>query len=714
MKKIVFSILAYFMIGNLHADEGMWLLNMLERLNLQQKGLKLTNEQIYTINESCLKDAVIGLGSEGSPFRFMCTAELVSAKGLVFTNHHCGYEYIQNHSSVDHNYLEDGFWANSYEEELPNDGATASIMVRMEDVSDFILSDVADSMTIADRNKIIDSLETILVDSINKTEDLDASVKAMFEGNQYILFVYKIFKDLRLVGAPPSSIGKFGGDTDNWMWPRHTGDFCVLRIYADKEGNPAPYSEENVPYEPDYYFPVSTKGVKNNDFTMIMGFPGSTDRYLTSYEIDEVVNRSNIDRIKVRTQKLDIIDDFMNKEDSLRISYASKRARISNYWKYFQGQNKSVRQNKVIEKQQAFEDEFVLWLKNNNKDTMFLEDIRTATANTLGQNIAIDYYMETVFFGPDFLYFVYKLHRHLTAIQTNKDSSELVAKEKGEMLKLTELFFQNYNKEVDKALMSEMFQVLYNEVDHVFLPEKFTSYGNKKAGNFTGYVQKLFKKSKISDENILVSYINNDEYESIKSDILYKEMLSLLGKYRSAFASAKNEFRKLDSAKMLYQKLLMEYNPKIIAYPDANSTLRYTYGYVKDYDPMDAVHYDYSTYADGILEKYNPDDREFIVPEKLIELIENKDFGAYAESRKLPICFISTNDITGGNSGSPVLNNKGELVGIAFDGNWEAMSGDISFEEEKQRTISVDIRYVLFVIDKYAGAKRLIEELTLK
>lgn len=710
----ILTITFIFLLSlNANANEGMWLLNMIDRLNLEDNGLKLTPEQIYSINENSLKDAVVGLGSEGNPFRFMCSAEIVSDQGLVFTNHHCGYEYIQNHSSVDYNYLKNGFWANSLKEELSNPGATASIMVRMEDVSNFILKDVSDTLTEEERSTLIDSLSSYLVDSLEKIVDYEISVKEFYEGNQYFMFFYETYKDVRLVGAPPSGIGKYGGDTDNWMWPRHTGDFCVLRIYTDKEGKPAAYHDDNIPLKPKHYFPISTKGIEKEDFTMIMGFPGSTDRYLTAYEIEDIVNRSNIDRIKIREKKLQILDEFMLSDEALSISYASKRARVSNYWKYFQGQNKAVRQLDVIHNQEQFEKELIGWAVENDINYGFLNEIKTATINTISQNKAIDYYIESVFLGPDILYFAYQINSHLVKIENNADSAEYVAQQEIQLSLLVDRFFENYSTKVDKKLMQEMFSMLESNISKESLPEDFGKYGQKHNGDYTKRVDKLFKKTHLTSKEELSSNLKNKNYKAIQEDVIFKEMIELLTTYRSLYSEAKKQFIRLDSAKRVYLQVLRQYDSTLVSYPDANSTLRFTYGQVKPYFPKDAVFYNYITYADGILEKFDPSSYEFEAPKELIRLIEEQNFGDYALNGKLPVCFISTNDITGGNSGSPVLNANGELIGIAFDGNWEAMSGDISFEPEKQRTISVDIRYVLFVIDKFAGAQRLIDELTL-
>ncbi len=716
-KKIIvlfFSIILVF-VSQSRADEGMWLLTMMKQLNLEAKGLKLSPEEIYSINHSSLKDAIVGLGDARMPFGFFCTGEIISDKGLVLTNHHCGYGSIQSHSSEEHDYLKNGFWANSFEEELLNEGTVATIMVRMEDVTDSVLAGVTANMTESERKSIINKAIKKIEKNAIKGTHYGSSVKSMFEGNRYYLFVYETFEDIRLVGAPPSSIGKFGGDTDNWMWPRHTGDFSIFRIYTGPDGKPAKYSKENIPLKPKHHLPISLKGIKKGDFAMVMGFPGTTNRYLTSWGIEEALNISNPSAIKIRTKKLEIMKKDMNSSDKIRIQYASKYAQTANYWKYFIGQSKGLKRLDVAGKKRALEEKFTTWVNaspdRKEKYGNALKYIETYYANNKEQEKANTYLMEALLQGGEIIMFPSQLYQFHGVLKNSPDNKELIQDMVKEIKENAKDHWKDYNAPTDKKILAAMLEMYYNDVPEKYHLPIFEQINKKFKGNFNAFAEYLFKKSIFADEARFNAFLDKPSVKVLENDYAFKLMQEVLQQYFSMQRGSGEEFAK---GKRLYIAGLMEMQKDKLFYPDANSTIRLTYGFVGDYQPADAVHYDYYTTLKGIMEKEDPDNDEFVVFDKLKELYKNKDYGRYADADgKMHVCFTTNNDITGGNSGSPVINAKGELIGTAFDGNWEAMSGDIAFENELQKCINVDIRYTLFIIDKFAGAKRLIDEMTI-
>jgi len=717
MRKLTL-ILSVFIAISATADEGMWLLNMLDKLNLQQKGMKITAEQIYNVNEASIKDAVLGLGDVDMPFRFFCSSELISEQGLLMTNHHCGLHIIQKHASEGSNIIKDGFWARSFEDELPNEGLTASRMVYMKDVTDSIVPFVDYSASLKEQAKVVDSISDLLIKEAVKNSHFEGSVKSFFNNNQYILFVYEVFKDVRLVGAPPASIGKFGGDTDNWMWPRHTGDFSLLRVYADKEGKPAVYSKDNKPYKPVHHFPISLKGYKAEDPTFILGFPGSTDRYLSSYGIEQTLKTANPASIKVRRTKLNVIEDFMEKDESIRIKYATKQAQVSNYWKYFIGQNKGIRRLGVIEEKREAEKQLVNDIVAELGDSLYLniyDSIRVATeANDELMHVR-KYIVETAFSGSAELFTMGWYFSDLLDVLENKPDNDSAKREAIRAAEdEVEAVFKEYDLDVEKALAVEVLELFMKNVDEEYQPAFFKTIRKKKKGSVDKFVDALYKRSILSEKDRVMEYLDDPKVKTLENDPAFEMLNQWRNAYWNVMARIKQNLAVVDRCNRLLFKAIPRVYPDSLMYPDANSTIRFTYGYVRSYVAADAVEYDYITTSKGILEKEDPSDHEFIVPEKLKQLIVSNNYGDYADSTgRMPVCFISNNDITGGNSGSPVLNAEGQLIGCAFDGNWEAMSGDLVFEDELQFTISVDIRYVLFVIDKYAGMDRLIDELTI-
>ncbi len=694
------------------ADEGMWLPILIKQnmATMTKMGLKLSAQDIYNINTSSVKDAIVAL-DHGN-----CTGELISSQGLILTNHHCGYGEIQAHSSPEHDYLTDGFWAMSKKEELPNPGKTVSFLIRVEDVTKDILSQIPEGTDQVTRNKIVDSVAHVLSEKATKGTHYDANVESMFKGNFYYLFVYETFKDIRLVGAPPESIGKFGSDTDNWMWPRHTGDFSMFRVYCGKDGKPAEYSEDNVPLKPKHFLPISLNGVKKDDFAFIMGYPGHTSRYMTSYELKYVMDFENANRVKIRGLKQDIWKKDMDKDTKVRIQYASKHARSANYWKYSLVQNKALKRLKVYDQKVQLEKDFMNWVNKDDKRKAkygnALNLIKQAYEANTKIKEAQQYLMETQLRGAESFIFAYRLSRLEKALdkKTKKaDRKDIIASSR----KKAKAFFKDYNAPTDEKATKALLKMYIANVDAKYQPDYIANILNKEYnGDVDKYVDYLFDNSMFVNEDKLNKFLDKPNKKQLEADPIMIASKSILSKYRGLFSATYEGDLKEQEGMRLFVGGLLKMNPKKLYAPDANSTMRLTYGSVGDYKPADGVHYSHFTTMKGIMEKEDPDVREFNVPAKLKELYKNKDFGQYANADgTMPVCFTTNNDITGGNSGSPVINGKGQLIGTAFDGNSEAMSGDIAFEHQMQKCINVDIRYVLFVIDKYAGAKNLIEEM---
>ena len=715
MKKLLtfFVILIVGLSPKAKADEGMWLPLFIERLNyvdMEKMGLHLTAEEIYSINHSSLKDAIIIFGGG-------CTGEIVSPEGLIFTNHHCGYGAIQSHSTIEHDYLTDGFWAMSKKEELRNDRLPAKFLVRIEDVTSKVLPELNDKMTEEERaNKIKEIGKKITDEAIAGTK-YDGYVRGFFASNEFYLFVYETFLDVRLVGAPPSSIGKFGADTDNWMWPRHTGDFSIFRVYTAPDGSPAEYSENNVPLKSKYFLPISIAGVEKDDFAMVMGYPGSTQRYLSSWGVDLAVNESNPTVVSIRDVKLKIMREYMDNDAAVRIQYSSKYARISNYWKYFIGQTRMLKRLNVADKKREQEQTFKTWVEANaarsSKYSEALSLLENGVKEKQTYNLSEIYYNEAIARGPEILGFARRFSQLQKSLEAKPFKQEDVDAEVAKIKKSLPDYFKDYYEPIDKKMLGAMLEMYFKNVAKDQQPEIMDEINKKFKGNFQAYADMIFEKSIFACLVKVNTFLEKPKAKSIKDDPTTKLIQAFLDLRPALEPKQKSASEKSGKGERLYIAGLREMSPEKTFYPDANSTMRLSYGQVLDYYPEDAVHYDFTTHLSGVMQKEDPANYEFVVPDKLKELYNQKDFGPYGENGDIVTCFITNNDITGGNSGSPVLNGNGELIGLAFDGNWEAMSGDIAFEPDLQRTICVDARYVLFIIDKYAGATNLIKELTI-
>ena len=715
MKRILVfvAILQIILSGTVKADEGMWLPALIEKLNINQMkqlGLSINAEDIYSINHSSLKDAVVAL-DHGS-----CTAELISAEGLLLTNHHCGFDEIQKHSTVDHDYLLEGFWAKTKDAELPNPGKSASFLIRFEDVTAKIIPQLNDSMTEAQRKDKVREISSTIVKEAIANSQYDGRVQSLYNDNKYYLFVYETFLDIRLVAAPPQSMGKFGGDTDNWMWPRHTADFSIFRIYCGIDGKPAAYSKDNVPYKPKYHLPISLKGYEKNDFAMVMGYPGTTNRYKTSFGIDYTMKVTNPVRIKVREEKLRIMKDFMRTSQQANIMYASKFARSSNYYKYSIGQNKGLHDLNVIENKKQLEEKFTQWANANPaRKAKYGEALQmiAGTYKNVDDEIASEYMMESMVRGPEIFTYAYRTYSLYDALKTSKNAERIslaVERIKDGM----DLFFKDYDPQTDQKTTSALFKLYEENVAPQYQPAFFKEVKAKYGNDFEKYTKKMYSKSIFGTQQKLNEFLAKPKVKVFEKDPIFQTALEIFKMKELIDDETAKTMVALSKGNRLFVGGLLEMEADKTFYPDANSSMRLTYGTVGGYIPRDAVKYDYFTTLRGYIEKEIPGDEEFNVPAKLKQLYAAKDYGRYADKDgSLHTCFLTNDDITGGNSGSPVINAKGQLIGIAFDGNWEAMSGDLAFENQLQKCICVDIRFVLWTIDKMAGAQNLLDEMTI-
>jgi hypothetical protein len=699
--------LLLFVIQTQAQQGGMWIPSLLKGMNeteMKNLGMKISTEDIYSVNQSSLKDAV-------PQFDGGCTAEVISDKGLILTNHHCGFDAIQNHSTVEHDYLRDGFWAYKMEDELTNPNMVVMFVVRIEDVTTKVLEGVATLSNEADKQKKIQENISALSNSIPKETWQENKIKTFYDGNQYLLFVTETFKDIRFVGAPPSSIGKFGSDTDNWVWPRHTGDFSLFRIYADKNNHPATYSTENVPYKPKKFFPISIEGLKENDFTMVMGYPGRTSEYLPSIAVDQLVSTLNPAKIEVRDAALKVQDRFMRKDQAIKIQYASKYASVANYWKKWMGETKGLKKANAVAAKQKFEADFQLKVIKAGKQAEYgnlLSDFEKNYTEIKDYALAKDYFTEVVLRNTELLSLGYKLYQLEQILNTKGEQS--FNDRKNTISKGIDDFYKDYNVEVDKNVFEQLIYLYATKSPKHFLPDTLDAIEVSKLS------ATIYSSSKLTSLENLRSLLEGDSktvIEKLNADQGYKLVKSMADAYSKNVAPKYDELNlKNITLQRTYMKAILELSPKSARiFPDANSTLRVTYGKVKGYKPNDGVYYDPFTTLDGVMEKYVPGDYEFDVPKKLIDLYHDKDYGVYGIKGKMPVCFIATNHTTGGNSGSPALDAKGNLIGLNFDRVWEGTMSDVYYSPDICRNIMVDARYVLFIIDKFAGAQNIINEL---
>jgi hypothetical protein len=716
MKKITLALVILLFASTLqsHADEGMWLPLFIQRLNyidMQKEGLHLTADEIYSINHSSLKDAIIIFGGG-------CTGEIVSPNGLIFTNHHCGLGAIQSHSTMDHDYLSEGFWATRYEEELPNPGLSVRFLISIQDVTAAALAGVKDKMTETERSdKIRENTKKIEFGLTNGTM-YSARTVSFFNGNEYYLFLYEVFNDVRLVGAPPSSIGKFGADTDNWMWPRHTGDFSVFRVYANRDNKPAEYSPDNLPYKPKQFLPISIKEKKIGDYAMIMGYPGRTDRYATSGTIKWALEKYNPNVIKIRSKKLEILRKDMDANPEVRIQYASKYAGSANYWKFYIGQNKGLKRLDIYNRKLESEEQFVQWMNQDKERGLKYRDalynISRAYETIDRFEAAVSYNSEAIVRGCEIIAFSRNFDKLAAELAKPVPDQKQVRELADKTGQTAEKYFKDYNVATDVKMLAAMLQLYYDDVPKQMQPAFLENIHQKYKGDFGAYANAVFSKTIFGNKSKVDIFLANPKLKTLQKDPawLLQTAMAVNADRIDSLVQPANEL--LAKGRRLFVKGLREMQSDRIFYPDANSTMRVTYGKVLDYSPADAIEYNYFTTLDGVMAKEDPSNWEFVVPAKLKQLYKDKDYGPYGENGKMIVGFLTNNDITGGNSGSPVINGDGELMGLAFDGNWEAMSGNYAFEPQLQRTICVDIRYVLFIIDKYAGATNLIKELEIR
>ena len=699
----------------IRADEGMWIPLLIEKYNIklmQEKGFKLSAEDIYSVNKACMKDAIVHFGGG-------CTAEMISPEGLLITNHHCGYGQIQKHSTLEHDYLTNGFWAMSANEELPNPGLTVTFLKRTEDVTEKVLTGIAEGMNSEEREKKIDSNIAEIVKQAVDGSSYRAAVKPFYMGKQYFLFVNEVFRDVRLVGAPPSSIGKFGGETDNWVWPRHTGDFSIFRVYANKENKPADYSKDNVPYKPLYFFPISLKGVNEGDFTMVFGYPGSTSQYVPSYHIDMVRNYLNPKMIGIRSAKIEIMEEAMNSDPLLRLQYSAKKSGLANSWKKWIGENQGLDRMSTIEKKRAYEDKLVQWIKADksryDKYGNLIPRYKELYSK-LSEYSLVTNYTNEVFFnsGIEAVGFA-RYIKTLEDLIIEKADSEKITMAKINLQAIASGFFRNYNRDVDKKMFVALMTLYAENLGEQWQTPEFIKLKNSCDGDFEKIADEIYKKTIFADEakfKAFVMSMNKSSLARLHKDPFYIQaegVSEFLEKnVRPAYSKLNDELQQMNAD---YLTVQIEYASNRIFYPDANSTLRVSYGNVKGYYSKDAVYYTYYTTLKGIIEKDNPEIYDYDVPEKLKVLYWNKDFGKYTQKGEVPVCFIATNHTTGGNSGSPVLNAEGHLIGINFDRAWEGVASDMAYNPDQSRNISLDIRYALFIIDKFAGAGYLLNEM---
>jgi len=716
IRNIIFALFTVLYV-NASAGEGMWIPLFLGELNegeMKSMGMRISAEDIYSINNASLKDAIVIFGGG-------CTGALVSDQGLMLTNHHCGYGAIQRHSSLEHDYLTDGFWAMSREEELPNPGLRVTFLISMEDVTEKVLDGVGAGMSEAIRDSIVKkNIDAVKEEALGEDSHFKARVVPFYHGNQYFLFITEVYEDVRLVGAPPSNIGKFGGDTDNWMWPRHTGDFSVFRIYADSNNKPAEYSEGNVPHKPKKHMPVSLKGVEKGDFTFVFGYPGSTREYIPSFAVEQLTEVQNPIRIKLREQRLNVMNRYIKDDDLIRIQYSAKSAGIANGWKKWIGESRGIARMDAIAEKQKMEKEFQVWANSEPARKKEYGGLISAFEKTYDEMepMALSFtYLIEAGMGIELVRYAYSFNKLVNACK-EKPEQEEVDKLVEQYGQSAERFFKNYYMPIDYDIFSILLQAYFDNIDPENWPEIFSEIKSKYNDNIDAYRDEVYENSMFTSAEKVDDFLGSfkaSKYKKIEKDPAFMLAISIYEKY---FNDIRPDIRKLDagidSLQRIYMKAQMAFQPEHRFYPDANFTLRVTYGNVDSYYPRDAVHYNYFTTLEGIMQKEDPNIYDYVVEDKLKELYTEKDYGPYVDKDgSMHVCFIATNHTSGGNSGSPVLDADGHLIGLNFDRNWEGTMSDIVYDPDQCRNITLDIRYCLFVMDKYAGAGYLVDEMTL-
>ncbi|MEO7445530.1 MAG: S46 family peptidase [Ferruginibacter sp.] len=704
-----------FFVQAAHADEGMWLPQLLGKLNegqMKSLGMKISAADIYSINKGSLKDAVVSFGG-------FCTGDVISSQGLVLTNHHCGFDAIQNHSSIQNNYIRDGFWSKNKAEELTNKGLFVTFIVRIDDVTNQAMADVTSGMAEADRLSQIDKNLAAIKDRVQKGKNEDSFIRGFFEGNQYYLFVTKTYRDIRLVGAPPSAIGNFGKDTDNWMWPRHTGDFSMFRIYADANNEPSDYAAGNIPFKPKKSFNISLDGVKENDFTMVFGFPGRTMEYLPAVAVQQIMEVNDPAKIAIRDKALNVIDGFMRKDEVIKIQYASKYAGIQNAYKKWQGEILGLYRTDALAKKRTYEATFQQRVNANSvwKQAYgnVLPDLEAMYKTYQPYGLARDYYSEIT--SKIELFTIANQLNSLVAAYDKDGEAGYIKRLPAVKNNLEELIGE-YNVTVDQRIFEVLMEkFIQDQTTTTYVSPAVNENLQKMGGNYKSLsagIYNSFPYTTTDNINSLLSQPAANTVETIRNNATVVFLNNMMKQYQSSVLPSYNDNQaKINNLQRMYMKAQMEVMKEKKFYPDANSTLRLTYGKVKGYKARDAVSYGYSTDLDGVMQKYVPGDYEFDVPEKLQQLYKAKDYGQYGSNGKMNVCFIATNHTTGGNSGSPVLDAYGNLIGLNFDRVWEGTMSDINYDPSICRNIMVDIRYVLFIVDKFAGASHLIQEMKL-
>ena len=719
MKRVLFICFLFFtIVFKASADEGMWLPLLLGQqvyADMVKKGLMLSKDQLYSINKASLKDAIVIFGGG-------CTGELVSQQGLVFTNHHCGYAVIAGASTIEHNYLKDGFYAHNAGEEIPGGNLSVQFLLRIDDVTKEVLDslkELSGAERAARQNSVLASINRRLSDTANSVE---TRISPLFKGNQFLAFVYQIYRDVRLVGAPPEALGKFGGDTDNWEWPRHTADYSIFRIYATRDGKPSRYNPNNVPLKPKWYLPVSLKGVQEGSFTMIYGYPGGTNRYESSLGVQLSTDINNPTLVKLRDMRLKYMFEEMKKDPAIKLQLASDYAGIANYWKFYEGETKELKKYDVYGQKKKQEEAFIKWAQNKPEYQNIFNDLNSAYSAWRPYAMHRMYIQEGIF-GSPLLAFAGSLQQLENALVRPGTSSDAIRRLVDAVNNSRQNFIKSENRPSDQNIVGAVLQMYYNDIPKDQQPTGFYTgirdqFGPlDKAATYQKYAEMIFNNTMILDDAKWNAFVRNPDANTLQQDPAYNVSSQFLRNWQSKYLPIYQQFvTRNNEWGRLYLKGIMEMNPGKIMYPDATFTMRVSYGQVKSYNPRDAVHYDYVTTIKGMLDKYVPGDYEFDLPESFLKAARSRDFGQYIDKRKndLVTCFITTNDITGGNSGSPVISGNGELLGLAFDGNYEALSHKMAFDKDLNRTICVDIRFVLWCIDKLGGAQNIIKELTLK